>query len=44
MDIIKVRIRSDDNLKGIFKLVKLNEIIDVGMDYEMEGEIIDEIF
>ena len=41
---IKVRVKSDKNISRCFKIVKLNKIIDVGMDYEIEGEIIDEIF
>lgn len=40
---IKVSVKSDDCLKGSFKKVRLNDIIDVGMDYEMRGEIVDEI-
>ena len=40
---IKVRVKSDEALKGVFKNVILKEIVDVGMDYEMEGEIVDEI-
>ena len=41
---IKVRVKSNDNLKGNIKLVKLNKLIDIGMDYELEGEIINEVF
>lgn len=40
---LKVRVRSDENISKSFKLVKLNKIIDVGMDYEIEGEIVNEI-
>lgn len=41
---IKVKVKSDLELKGAFKKVILKEIVDVGMDYEMKGEIVDEIF
>ena len=40
---LKVRAKSDKNVSKCFKQVKLNKIIDVGMDYEIEGVIIDEI-
>ena len=40
---IKVKVKSDDDLKGIFKKVKLNKIIDSGMDYEIIGELVDEL-
>ena len=40
---LKVRVKSDENVSKCFKHVKLNKIIDVGMDYEIEGEIIDEL-
>ncbi|MBR3891717.1 MAG: tRNA (N(6)-L-threonylcarbamoyladenosine(37)-C(2))-methylthiotransferase MtaB [Bacilli bacterium] len=40
---LKVRVKSDENVSKCFKQVKLNKIIDVGMDYEIEGEIIDEL-
>lgn len=41
---IKVIVKSDENIKGHFKSVKLKEIIDIGMDYEVKGEIVNEIF
>lgn len=40
---IKVRVKSNADLKGCFKKVKLTNIIDVGMDYEMEGELANEL-
>jgi len=40
---IKVRVKSEENISRCFKLVKLNKIIEVGIDYEIEGEIVDEI-
>ena len=40
---IKVRVKTEEKLKGCFKKVKLSEIIDIGMDYEVEGELVDEI-
>ena len=40
---IKVRVKSDKNISRCFKLVKLNKIIEVGIDYEIEGELVDEI-
>jgi threonylcarbamoyladenosine tRNA methylthiotransferase MtaB len=40
---LKVRVKSNENIAKSFKLVKLNKIIDVGMDYEIEGEIINEL-
>ena len=40
---IKVRVKENNDLKGCLKMVKLKKIVDVGMDYEIEGEIIDEI-
>lgn len=40
---IKVRVKTDDYIKGTFRKVLLKNIVDVGMDYEMEGEIVDEI-
>ena len=40
---IKVRVKTDAAIKGTFKKVLLKNIVDVGMDYEMEGEIVDEI-
>ncbi len=41
---IKVSVSSEQDLKGKFKKVKLIEIIDRGMDYEVRGVISDEIF
>lgn len=40
---LKVRAESNQNVSRSFKLVKLNKIIDVGMDYEIEGVIVNEI-
>jgi len=40
---IKVNVKSDFELKGTFRKVLLNKIIDKGMDYEMEGELVDEL-
>jgi threonylcarbamoyladenosine tRNA methylthiotransferase MtaB len=40
---LKVRAERDQNVSRSFKLVKLNKIIDVGMDYEIEGVIVNEI-
>lgn len=40
---IKVKVESDEDLKGKFKFVRLKEINDVGLDYEFKGELIDEL-
>ena len=41
---IKVSVNTTEDVKGHFKKVKLLELVDKGMDYEMKGEIIDEVF
>ena len=40
---IKVKVKSDLDLKGQFKFVRLKEIIDIGLDYEFKGELCDEL-
>lgn len=40
---IKVRVFSEESLKGMFRMVKLKNIVDAGMDYIVEGDLINEI-
>ena len=40
---IKVRVKSSEDIKGLFKKVRLNSLVDIGLDYTIEGEIINEL-